>query len=90
MIPAMNAIERACDLVGGVGKLADLLGVRDSTVTQWRKGTRPVPRDRGVRIELVTNRGVTRQDLYPTDYADFWPELVATQPTTTEPAQAGV
>jgi len=84
MISAMDAISRACSLVGGVGKLADLIGVADSTVTQWRKGVRPVPRDKGVRIEVVTQGGVTRQDLYPNDFADFWPELAAQKTVAAE------
>lgn len=88
---AMNeAIKRACDLVGGVGKLAALVGVAPPTVTQWTKGERPVPPRKAVRIETATAGQVTRQQLYPDDYREIWPELATDSPiTTTEPATAG-
>ena len=84
----MNAVCRACELVGGVGKLAVLVGVAAPTVTQWCKGGRPVPPRKAVLIERVTNRGVTRQDLYPDEFRAIWPELTA-PPTTEQPATAG-
>lgn len=83
-----EAINRACEIVGGVGKLAALVGVAAPTVTQWCKGSRPVPPRKAVRIETATAKKVTRQDLYPTDYHEIWPELAATTPT--EPAAAGM
>lgn len=84
-----EAINRACEIVGGVGKLAALVGVAAPTVTQWCKGSRPVPPRKAVRIESATARQVTRQEIYPTDYHEIWPELANTNPTT-EPAAAGV
>jgi len=86
----MNAIERACEAVGGVGKLAGLVGVAPPTVTQWCRGARPVPPRKAVLIETATERAVTRKDLFPDDWQEIWPELATHQPTTTEPAAAGV
>jgi len=83
-----EAINRACEIVGGVGKLATLLGVAAPTVTQWCKGSRPVPPRKAVRIETATGRQVTRQDLYPHDYLEIWPELASSHPIP-ESAQAG-
>ena len=90
MIAGMDAMTRACETVGGVKKLADLLGVAESTVTQWRKGIRPIPLRKGVQIEIATKQLVTRRDLYPNEWQDIWPELATQAPTTTEPASAGV
>lgn len=85
----MNAINRACDLVGGASKLAVLVGVAPPTVTQWCNGKRPVPPRKAVRIETVTAGRITRQEIYPDDWHEIWPELATPQPTT-EPAAAGV
>jgi DNA-binding transcriptional regulator YdaS (Cro superfamily) len=85
----MNAIQRACDAVGGVGKLAALVGVAPPTVTQWCRGARPVPPRKAVRIESATAGQVTRRDIFPDDWHEIWPELATTNPTT-EPAAAGV
>lgn len=84
-----EAINRACEMVGGVGKLAALVGVAPPTVTQWCKGSRPVPPRKAVRIESATERRVTRQDMFPHDYHEIWPELAGSQPAVVT-AQAGV
>lgn len=85
-----QAIKRACDLVGGVGKLAILVGVAPPTVTQWSKSERPVPPRKAVLIESVTERRVTRQEMFPETFREIWPELAGNTPiTTTEPATAG-
>ena len=61
-----------------------------SLVSQWGSGTRPVPIERCVPIERATLGKVTRKDLRPDDWHEIWPELATPQPTTTEPAAAGV
>lgn len=85
-----EAVDRACKLVGGVGKLATLVGVAPPTVTQWCNGSRPVSPKKAVRIESATDRRVTRQQIFPDDWHEIWPELAAETPinTTTEPATA--
>lgn len=90
-IRAMNeAVNRACKLVGGVGRLATLVGVAPPTVTQWTNGARPVSPKKAVRIEVATDGRVTRQQLCPDDWHEIWPELASDTPiTTTEPATAG-
>lgn len=65
---------KACEVVGGVGKLARLLSVADATVTQWRNGQRPIPLERCIAIERATAGAVTRKDLRPDDWSEIWPE----------------
>lgn len=88
----MTAMMRACEVVGGVGKLARMLAVADATVTQWRNGQRPVPLERCIAIERATAGAVTRKDLRPDDWPEIWPE--AAQPDwrpvgAAEPVTAG-
>ena len=71
----MVEIKRACDLVGGISKMAALLGISGPTVSQWCTGIRPVPIERCVAIERATEGTVTRRDLRPDDWHEIWPEL---------------
>lgn len=70
-----NHISRACDVVGGMGVLAGIIGVSAPTISQWRAGTRPVPVERCTAIERATAGAVTRKDLRPDDWMKIWPEL---------------
>lgn len=61
----MDAIERACETLGGQRHLALALGVTPPAVHQWVRGIRPVPAERCPTIERLT-RGVVRcEDLRP-------------------------
>lgn len=71
-----TAISTAATQVGGQAHLARLLGVAPPTVSQWASGIRPVPPERCVEIERVTNGLVTRRHLRPDDWHRIWPELV--------------
>ena len=70
-----NPIDKACEVVGGQSKLARELGITPSAVSQMRKGSRPVPPDKCVAIEQITEGAVTRKDLRPDDWQSLWPEL---------------
>lgn len=59
--------------------LAARIGVTPAFISQWRSGYRPVPIHLAVRIEQMTQGGVTRRDLRPDDWADIWPELATDQ-----------
>jgi DNA-binding transcriptional regulator YdaS (Cro superfamily) len=62
----------------GQGSLmAKALGVPQELVSQWRTGVRPVPLERCVDIERLTEGKVTRRDLRPDDWERIWPELAA-------------
>lgn len=58
----MDALESAIEAAGGVGKLADLLGIYQSTVSNW-KARGQVPACRCIHIEAFT--GVSRYRLRP-------------------------
>lgn len=62
MIAAMNPIELAIESAGSVGKLADLLTVRQSVVSNW-KARGQVPAERVLDVERLT--GVSRYVLRP-------------------------
>jgi len=77
MFRPVTAIEKACKAAGGGANLARALGISSSAVSQWVKGSRPVPVDRMAAIERATGGVVTRRDLRPDDWAEVWPELAA-------------
>ena len=70
-----SALQKACDLVGGQGKLAEILNVTPPAITAWLSN-RPIPVMRCVQIEQATNGIVTRKDLRPDDWDAIWPELI--------------
>lgn len=55
----------------GLKGLADALGESMQTITNWR--ARGVPANKCAAIEQLT--GISRRDLRPTDWAEYWPEL---------------
>lgn len=56
-----EALERAIKAAGSATRLAALLGVHKSTISDWRTGG--VPAERAVRIEQAT--GIPRAQLRP-------------------------
>lgn len=62
----------------GAGKrLAEAIGAPQPDVSDWANGHRPVPIARCVAIEKATEGQVSRRDLRPDDWQQFWPELAA-------------
>ena len=72
----MNPIKRAADSVGSQAALAEAIGVKQPTISEWARGDRPVPIERCVDIERATARAVMRWDLRPDDWHRIWPELI--------------
>lgn len=67
--------------------LARRLGVPPSFVTRMAGGEKPVPFQYGAAIEQFTGGAITRQQLFPADWARIWPELaVDTAATQSEAA----
>ena len=62
IIGAMNALDRAIEALGGVGKLASAIGLRQNVVSNWRMRGQ-APAERCLAIEKAT--GVSRHDLRP-------------------------
>lgn len=61
---------------GRAAALAKAIGAHSPDVSRWADGTRPVPVHFGAPIEKATEGAVTRQELFPGDWATIWPELV--------------
>ena len=62
---------------GSQRNLADKIGITPVLISQWANALRPVPPERCVEIERVTEGEVSRKDLRPDDWHKIWPELVA-------------
>ena len=75
----VQAIQSAARILGSQTALARALGVTPGTVGQWLKPDvrtgREVPPKQCVRIEQLTQGAVTRRDLRPKDWLEYWPEL---------------
>ena len=71
---------------GAKSRLARAINSNPVDVGNWVRGLTPVPPRRVMAIERATGGAVTRKDLRPNDWADFWPEPDADTPTTTPPA----
>ncbi len=65
--------RQASDENGGPTALARKVGRTPSEVSQWISGVRPIPLASAARVESVSS--VTRQQLFPDDWQQIWPEL---------------
>jgi len=70
---------------GRAAALAKAIGAHSPDVSRWADGTRPVPVHFGAPIEKATDGAVTRQELFPIDWATIWPELAHENRRATDP-----
>lgn len=70
----MNALDRAIKELGGVGKLATAIGLRQNVVGNWKLRGQ-VPAERCLAIEQATDGKVTRHDLRPDVFGEASGEL---------------
>jgi DNA-binding transcriptional regulator YdaS (Cro superfamily) len=71
-------LKQYIQLNRGEGKrLAQVLAIDKSYLSQMVSNDRPISPERCVAIERETNRLVTRQELRPEDYWLIWPDLKA-------------
>lgn len=75
----MNPLDRAIEAAGGVGNLADAIGLKSNVVSNWRL-RKQVPAERCIAIEQATGGAVTRYDLRP--------DVFGAGPATDQPAAA--
>lgn len=61
---------------GNASDLARGMRVSRVMVYIWATGKKPVPQRRCVQIEKLTKGAVTRQELRPDDFGEYWPELL--------------
>lgn len=71
---------------GSKTKLARAINAQPQLVWQWASDVRPVPVRRCLAIELKTGGAVTRKDLRPDDWQNYWPELAQAPANTPQPA----
>ena len=69
---------------------ARLDGVSPSYLSQMASGKASISPKRAAEIEAITNKAVTRQEMFPNDWQTIWPELAveahrATDPTPESP-----
>ena len=64
------------DKLGGTAAVAVLAGVKAPSVSGWKDAGR-IPDDKLIRLAPIAEaRGIaTRQELFPNDFGDIWPEL---------------
>ncbi len=76
---------------GVATRVAKSIGAHVPDVSDWANGNRPIPIKFGAPIELATNKAVTRQEMFPEDWKQIWPELIGIDgsPATT-PQPEGV
>jgi len=60
----MSNLQKAVEILGGVGKLAIAIGEKQPTVSNWKKRG-SVPPVHCIAIEMATDGRVTAQDLRP-------------------------
>lgn len=60
-------LDRACAALGSQQALANALGIKSPSISDWRKSR--IPAERCVEIEIATNGAVTRAELRPDVFA---------------------
>ncbi len=60
-----SALKKACLSFGGQALMARNLGVSPPTINQWVSGARPIPAERCLEIEKITEGAVTCEELRP-------------------------
>ena len=70
----MNLIEY-CAIRGNQSHLAKKTGIAPAFINQIARGVRKVPVQSAALIEKATNGAVTRQEMFPDDWEEIWPEL---------------
>lgn len=61
---SLESLDRACEILGGQYALAEALGIRSPSISEWRKRRR-IPVERCSAIERATAGKVTRFALRP-------------------------
>ena len=60
---------------GRQAALARAIGAHASDLCDWASGERPIPFKYGAPIERETGEEVTRQEMFPDNWKEIWPEL---------------
>lgn len=73
----MNLTQYLVQERGRQASLARAIGAHAPDISRWADGTRPIPIIHAAAIESATGGLVTRQEMFPDDWARIWPELAA-------------
>lgn len=69
--PPITPLGRAIEILGSQQALADALGIRSPSISEWRaRGPTGVPAARCLSIEQATGGAVTRYELRPDVFGD--------------------
>lgn len=82
-----SPLDRALECVGGPTKLASLLGIGQSVVSNWRARGGDVPVAHCAAVEAVTSGAVRRWHLRPEDWHRIWPELIGADGAPAAPVE---
>lgn len=77
---SLDAIRKACEVVGGQAAMSRKLCVSSPTVNQWVMGVRQIPAERCPAIEKATEGIVTCEDLRPDVDWDYLRRTASPQP----------
>ena len=66
--------------------LARQLGVAQPVVSDWVSGKKPIPAVHCRAIVAISNGEVTVQEMRPSDWVKYWPELATAQSHKAQPA----
>jgi DNA-binding transcriptional regulator YdaS (Cro superfamily) len=62
---AVKGLEKAIEIVGGVGNLAKIMGVTRQTIYFWRWKKQVIPVERALQLEKTLKGQVKIEDLRP-------------------------
>jgi len=68
---------------GALKRLSKDITAHAPDVSRWASGERPIPVHQAAAIERATGGLVTRQEMFPDDWARIWPELTEKTPQET-------
>lgn len=71
----MNLHEYLSQERGRQAALAKAIGAHAPDISRWADGSRAIPFHFGAPIEVATGGAVSRQEMFPDDWARLWPEL---------------
>lgn len=72
----MNLSQYLMQERGRQASLARAIGAHAPDISRWAEGKRPIPVIHAAAIESATGGLVTRQEMFPNDWARIWPELI--------------
>lgn len=78
LVLVMKLSEYLSEEHGRQAALARAIGAHAPDISRWADGLRPIPVKYGAPIEKATGGAVTRQEMFPDDWAAIWPELATT------------